>query len=324
MNKYSIGIDIGGTKIAAGIVNSSGKVLIRKNIPTPQENRDGIFVILRQLIHSLTLSAKDNGWELTGIGVGTAGQVDFQQGRVLSGTANIADWNDVPVRDELAKFTVLPVWIDNDVNVVALAEHHLGVAQGESNIVCITLGTGVGGGVISDGRLIRGAWGGASELGHISVHMDGPLCNCGFRGCLETYASGTGIANIMREKLADSSLNVKNSAFTLYKQDPKLITSQLVFQWMKEGDPIAIAVIREMITALSFGIVSFIHTFNPTMIVLGGGVMKEGMWIRDEVGETVRTLGIRSLVDPVKIEIAKLGAEAGMVGAAYQSWLYGN
>jgi glucokinase len=323
MKEYSIGIDIGGTKILAGIVSRSGKVIYRETIPTPRENREGIFYRLHQLIRSHTKVAEENGMKLQGIGVGTAGQIDFERGRVLSGTTNIVDWNDVPLRDELGKHSSLPIWVDNDVNAVALAEHRLGAARGEAHVICLTLGTGVGGGIITDGRLIRGSWGGASELGHVSIDLNGPKCNCGFQGCLETYASGTGIARIMREKLA-AHIGIESPASLLYQQNPSLITSHLVFQWMKEGDKLAQEAVQEMIRALSFGLISFIHTFNPTMVILGGGMMKNGEWIREAVEKQVRTLGIRSLVAPVKIRTAELGSEAGLIGAAYQSWVYNN
>ncbi|XEC97383.1 ROK family protein [Paenibacillus tarimensis] len=320
--EYSIGIDIGGTKIAAGLVNRAGKVIGLSEVPTPNENRQGIYKVLRDLVHSLTRFAARQGIAVKGIGIGTAGQIDFAGGRVLSGTTNIADWNDVPLRDEMSKYISLPVWVDNDVNAAALAEYHFGAARGHNDAVCLTLGTGVGGGVITGGTLLRGAWGGAAELGHMTIDLNGPACNCGFRGCLETYASGTGIARSMREKLASFDTN-DGPAYALFKKDPSLITSRLVFEWKKNGDPLAVEAMNEMTTALSFGIVNLIHVFNPTMVVLGGGIMKDGEWIRDAVRQKAGTLGLRSLVDPVTIEIAELGAAAGLIGAAYQCWLYG-
>ncbi|MDB5084923.1 MAG: hypothetical protein JWN30_1809 [Bacilli bacterium] len=313
--EYSVGIDIGGTKIAAGIVNKSGNIVFRRSAPTPQSSRNEVLDLLDDMIQACFHYANHNGsLPLKGIGIGTAGQIDFHQGRVLSGTANIADWNDVALRDEISKITSLPVWVDNDVNVIALAEHYLGAAQAESNILFLALGTGVGGGIISEGRLIHGAWGSAGELGHLSVNMDGPECKCGFRGCLETYASGTGIANRMREKL--SELHVRQDP------EPEHITSQLVFQLMKSGDKIAGQVVEEMIHALSYAIVSLIHIFNPTMIVLGGGVVEDGEWIRLSVEKQVHAIGLRSMVHPVQIQLAKLGPNAGIIGAAYQSWIY--
>lgn len=300
MEDYAIGIDIGGTKIAAAIVHKSGKIVHQLLIPTPKENRQGILTVLHQVIHSLAEKARQESLLLQGIGIGAAGQIDFERGRVLSGTTNIVDWNDVPLRDEISRITPLPIWVDNDVNVMALAEHQLGVARGEENVVCLTLGTGVGGGVISGGRLLRGAWGGAAELGHISVDMNGPICNCGLRGCLETYVSGSAIAR---------ALGVQP------------ISNDLVSKWMEEGDSSAVAVVDQMITALSYGIVNIIHTFNPTMIILGGGVMNHNEWICQSVQGKISSLGIRSLVDSVKIKMAKLGPESGLIGAAYQCWV---
>lgn len=153
----SIGIDIGGTKIAAGIVDRSGRVLHRLTIPTPSEGRNDILAVLRELICRLsTIQLRDEKFSIVGVGIGTAGQIDFDSGRVLSGTLNIKGWNDVPLRQYVSEFSNLPVWVDNDVNVFALAEAHLGAAQHHQHVVCLTLGTGVGGGVISNGQLDSG------------------------------------------------------------------------------------------------------------------------------------------------------------------------
>jgi glucokinase len=321
----SIGIDIGGTKIAAGIVDRSGRVLHRLTIPTPSAGKNDILVTLREVIQRLsTIEIKHETYSIVGVGIGTAGQIDFDSGRVLSGTVNIKEWNDVPLRDYVSEFSNLPVWVDNDVNVFALAEAHLGAAEGHRHVVCLTLGTGVGGGVISNGHLVRGAWGGAAELGHVSIDMNGPMCNCGLRGCLETYASGPGIARIYKEKLSSNIYPSVPSVDSLNSQmlEPQSITSKTVFQLMRDGDPIARETVELVVQALAVGIVNFIHTFNPTMVVLGGGVMNQGEWLCEAVAQKVYHLGIHSLVQPVQIRVAKLGSDAGLIGAAYQTWVY--
>lgn len=322
MTEYSIGIDIGGTKIAAGIVSQSGQMVHRVSVPTPKMGRVAILERIESLIASLSEYARQHSLApVVGIGIGTAGQVDFAHGRVQSGTINIRDWNDVPLRDHLASSTSLPVWVDNDVNVLALAEAHLGAAQGETDVICLALGTGVGGGVISDGRMVHGAWGSAAELGHVSVDMNGPMCNCGTRGCLELYASGTGIARMMQEKLARNATQNSPSYehFILHRED---ITSRQVFEWMRTGDAIAREVVDTMVYALSVAMVGFIHAFNPTMVVMGGGVMQDGAWLLQRVEESTKCMGLQSLVRPVKFRLAELGPDAGLLGAAYQSWVY--
>ncbi|WP_010282944.1 ROK family protein [Bacillus timonensis] len=321
--EYSIGIDIGGTKIAAGIINKMGSVVIKKTFSTPQETKDSIIQLLENIIFSLSETAKTEGKKLVGIGIGTAGQIDFEKGKVLSGTANIKDWNDVPLRDILSQKTDLPIFVENDVNVLALAEQQLGVGRNVENLICLALGTGVGGGVITGGKLLRGAWGGGAELGHITVDMNGPLCNCGFQGCVETYTSGTGIARMMREALITYHESEGNSELLYYQKHPEEVTSRLVFELMSAGNEVAERVVGTAINALSFAIVSMIHTFNPTLIILGGGVLQEGEWFINKVRERVGELGIRSLVDPVEIKGTQLGNDAGLIGSAIQPWVYG-
>jgi glucokinase len=319
---YSIGIDIGGTKIAAGIVDETGRLVHETAAPTPQTGRDAVLQTIARLVTEETRLAQERDWQpLLGVGIGTAGQVDFATGTVLRGTSNVEDWNDVPLRAWMRQHTDLPVWVDNDVNVVALAEKHLGAARDAEDVVCLALGTGVGGGVICGGRLLHGAFGGAAELGHITVDMNGPACKCGFRGCLELYASGTGIARLMREKLEDPRF-ADHPGRKGGPEALKRLTSREVFAWAKAGDPAAREVMDTALSALAAGIVSLIHTFNPTLVILGGGVMRDGGWIRDEVAERVLQLGIRSLVDAVDIRLAALGPEAGLIGAAWQPWVY--
>lgn len=321
--EYSIGIDIGGTKIAAGIINREGSVLIKKVFSTPQETKNSIIQLLENIIFSLTETARTEEKKLVGIGIGTAGQIDFEKGKVLSGTANIKDWNDVALRDILSKKTDLPIYIENDVNVLALAEQQLGAGRNVENLICLALGTGVGGGVITGGELLRGAWGGGAELGHITVNMNGPLCNCGFQGCVEVYSSGTGIARMMREELDAYRDSEGNNDLLYYQKHPKEVTSRLVFELNNAGNEVAVKVVETAINALSYAIVSMIHTFNPSMIILGGGVLHEGEWFIQKVRERIGILGIRSLVDPVEIKSAQLGDDAGLIGAAIQPWVYG-
>lgn len=319
--EYSIGIDIGGTKISAGIVDRKGVVHTKKVFSTPQETRESILVLLENIIFSLTENANLEGKSLIGIGIGTAGQIDFEKGKVLSGTANIKDWNDVELRDILATKTKLPIFVENDVNVIALAEQKLGAGRDVDDLICLSLGTGVGGGVISGGKMIRGAWGGGAELGHVTVDMNGPACNCGFNGCLEVYSSGTGIARMMREKL-ETYKNNENSELAYYQKHPEEVTSKLVFDLMKAGNELANDVFEISIQALSYAIVSFIHTFNPTVIVLGGGVLQNGEWLIERLSNRVASLGIQSLVSPVEIRLTQLGNDAGLIGSALQPWVY--
>ncbi|MBO0991755.1 ROK family protein [Bacillus sp. SD088] len=306
---YGIGLDIGGTKVAAGIVGSEGEVLFKKTVPTPEMGKEEILILLKTIILELIEWADSHKIKLDGIGIGTAGQVHFYEGKVISGTPNIKDWNGVNLRENIATYTDLPVFVDNDVNVLALAESVFGTAKGHKEVICLALGTGIGGGILSNGELHRGVWGGGAELGHMSIDINGETCNCGLKGCLETYASGTWIGK--RMQMARQELGLSTD-----------VTSRDVFALYRQKDPIAKQVIQTMIHGLSYGIVNLIHLFNPQVVVLGGGVMNEGQWIIDLVQEEINTMGMRSLVDNVEIKISELENESGLIGAAMQAWLY--
>jgi glucokinase len=311
----SIGIDIGGTKIAAGLVTIEGEVLYKQIVPTATEGKEQIIFQLQRLINDLLKEAhKLRLPTLKGIGIGTAGQIDFKNGVVRSGTSNIKDWNDIPLKQEMQRLFGFPTWIDNDVNVVALAESNLGAAKDYANVVFLTLGTGIGGAVIQEGKLLHGEWGGAAELGHMSVDRNGPKCNCGYNGCLEAYASGTGIANQMKHTFR------KNPE--LYDDHIDNITARDVFQWADEGKQHAKSLLDDVMDALAYGTVNIIHAFNPSLIVLGGGIIDQHSWIIPDLQNRVRNLGISSLVQSVSFKKAAFGDEAGVIGAAYQSFFY--
>ncbi|MER2261086.1 MAG: ROK family protein [Psychrobacillus sp.] len=315
--EYSIGIDIGGTKIATGIVGREGNVLSKRIYPTPSSTNKEIVELLTETVDDYLRIATEKGMELVSVGIGSAGQIDYKRGKILSGTVNIKDWNNIDIRKSLSLITNLPIYLDNDANTFAIAEHQLGSGRGVDDVVCLTLGTGIGGGIISGGNVIRGKWGGAAELGHMSVNFNGPDCNCGSKGCIETYASGTGIANRMKEKLCLSN----SGEFTYYKENPHLLTSKEVFAWRKEGLTEAMEIIEQSIKALTFGVVNIIHTFNPSMIVFGGGLAEANSWLISEVKKSLETIGMSSLVKDVELKISKLGQDAGLIGAAYQVWM---
>lgn len=315
--EYSIGIDIGGTKIATGIVGREGNVLSKRIYPTPSSTNKEILELLTETVGDYIRIATEKGMELVSVGIGSAGQIDYKRGKILSGTVNIKDWNNIDIRKSLSLITNLPIYLDNDANTFAIAEHQLGSGKGVDDVVCLTLGTGIGGGIISGGNVIRGRWGGAAELGHISVNFNGPDCNCGSKGCIETYASGTGIANRMKEKLRLSN----RAEFTYYKENPHLLTSKEVFVWREQGSIEAIEIIDQTIKALTFGVVNIIHTFNPSMIIFGGGLAEANSWLISEVKKSLETIGMSSLVKDVELKISKLGQDAGLIGAAYQVWM---
>lgn len=318
--KYSIGIDIGGTKIATALVKESGHMIHQETYKTPRKNREAIIQLLKDRILSYIHLAETEQFELIGIGIGSAGQIDYENGHILSGTDNIKDWNNVPIKTELEKVTHLPIFVDNDANTFAIAEHQLGQGANKDDIVCLTLGTGIGGGVISGGRILHGAWGGAAELGHMTVDVNGPACNCGSRGCIETYASGTGIANRMKARVNEQPENKLEP----YMSRPEDITSKEVFAWADEGISLAVTIIDDAIEKLSYGIINLIHIFNPRLIILGGGLVEGRDWLAQRLESKIQNRGITSLVESTPIVVSKLGSDNGLIGAAQQVWLNRN
>lgn len=318
--KYSIGIDIGGTKIAAGIVDSEGLVLHKKSYSTPNKTSTEILKLLGDIVTALESYAYSKKIDIHGIGVGSAGQIDFKNGTVLSGTDNIRNWNNIKLVDFLRKFTSTPIYLDNDANAFAAAEYLLGNGKGSNSLVCITIGTGIGGGVILDGKILHGEWGGASELGHMTVDINGPNCNCGSKGCIETYSSGTGIANRMKEKLKTTK-TVFTGDLAFINENLDVITSKEVFQLYQSGLDEATEVIDTAVEALSYGVINFIHLFNPSKIVFGGGVLEKNKWLLNSIKEQVKSKGMSALVDSCELVFSGLGYDSGLIGAAHQVWL---
>lgn len=315
--EYSIGMDIGGTKISAGIVDRSGNVSsIRKMDTSRFSMKDEVLDVICGMVVDLLAIAERDSIRITGIGIGSAGQVDYKNGRIMSGTDNINDWNDVHMKTAISSCTDLPVFLDNDGNAFAIAEHQLGFGRGRDDLICLTLGTGIGGGVISSGHLIRGSWGGGGELGHLTVNFKGPACNCGSCGCMEAYASGTGMVNRMLERIRDpDSPNLE-----IYRRKLDILDSKMVLDWYSEGLEEAVSVVEEAISALAYGCVNLIHTFNPELIVFGGGLAEGNRWMVDKVKEKVSQLGMESMTRGVDFKISRLGYDTGLIGAACQTW----
>lgn len=307
---YAIGIDLGGTKINAGIIDEKGHVLSTCSLPTLAGQGsipDRIIETLRNLFQ------RDNGpdlFRLRGIGVASAGQINWEQGSVHFSTDLIPGYTGTPLRQILEERLQMPVFVDNDVNVLTLTEKRLGAAQGLRNFVCVALGTGVGGGIMVDGRIVRGSWGGAGEIGHMSVNFDGLPCICGGVGCLEQYASGTGIGARMRRELESSG------------QSTEGVDAREVLTRWQAGDAVAGRIMDETFRALGAGLASIVHMFNPEMIVLGGGVAESGEAFLERVRAETLKRAMPSFTDNLKFVPAYRGNYSGMIGAGLQLWEY--
>ena len=307
-----IGIDLGGTGIKAGVVNAEGVILARSETPTLAHRpwrdivRDMGLCALRALMQSGYAEA-----DVASIGVGVPGIGDNQKGAVIA-SSNLG-WENISLRDELHTYLHKPLFIDNDATVAGFAESVCGISAGCQSSVFMTLGTGVGAGIMIDGKPWSGFHGVGSEIGHIPMDIGGEPCACGNYGCLEQYCSASAIIRMGRQMV----LQHPDSLMYDYCQgDPKRLTAKMVFDASKELDAVAMKVFNRYVDYLCRAIYTITTFLDPEMIVLGGGVSKAGDYLLHAVRERIpRYLLFKSLPYP-RIEIARLGADAGMIGAA--------
>jgi glucokinase len=304
-----LGIDIGGTKLAAGVSTEGGELLSQAQLPTlADEGPDAVIERILELSRTVVADAGCRMDDLERIGIGCGGPLDPWRG-VITNALNLPGWIDIPIVDRIQRALGRPASVDNDANAAALAEHRFGAGRGVRNLVYLTVSTGVGGGVIADDRLLRGENGNAAELGHVSVDVDGRACHCGSIGCLETYASGTNIAAIAREWLAgsDEASALRDLAEPVRAED--------VAAAARAGDAVASEVWGRAMLLLGAGIVSIIHAFNPALVVLGGGVTRAGDDLFAPVRDVVAKRTMPWLRDVVEVVPAALGTSTGILGA---------
>jgi glucokinase len=262
------------------------------------------------------------GLDVAGIGLGCAGTVDWGRGTVVMSPHLPLD--DTPVRARIAAATGLPTTLDNDANVAALAETRVGVARGSRHVVMLTLGTGVGGGLVLDGRVYRGATGSAAELGHIRVASDGEPCNCGGTGCLEAYASGRALERIARGIVGKRGADTRGT--TVYAEalaDLEArgrLTGETVGTLALQGDRAAGDAVREVAGWLGVGLTSLANVFNPEVMVVGGGLVTLGELLLAPAREVLARCGLSPNREIARVVPAALGNEAGLVGAALLAW----
>ncbi|CAH1200570.1 Glucokinase [Paenibacillus plantiphilus] len=309
-----ISVDLGGTKLLAAVIDERGSVLRREVKPTPVG--EGAAVVLETIaasVLSLTRESKEGELPPEGIAIVAAGTIDIARS-IIRYAANLK-FRDVAIGDELRRLTGLPVLLENDANGAAYGEWKHGAGVGSDDCLFITVSTGIGGGFVSGGRLVRGATGSAGEIGHISIDRSGPLCPCGNRGCVELYASGTAIARTAARDMI-SGARPAGRVGELSGGEAANVTSRHVAQAAAEGDPYALAVAAEAGRALGFALISGVHLLNPQVVVIGGGASHIGDPLLGPMRETFVRYGIRSMTEPVRIDRAKLGGDAGIIGAA--------
>jgi glucokinase len=306
---HTIGLDIGGTKIAAGLVSEDGELLakVRRETPAtdPEEIEDAAADAVAELVAAHAVEA---------VGVAAAGFVDASRSTIVF-APNLA-WREQPMRADLEARTGLPVVVENDANAAAWGEFRHGAGREVEDMVLVTVGTGLGGGVVIGGRLLRGAAGFAAELGHVRVVPDGHRCGCGNRGCWEQYASGRALVREARE-LARSDTPMAARLLELAGGDADAIEGPHVTQAAEEGDPAAVELLADLGRWLGEGIASIVAVLDPSMVVVGGGVSEAGDLLLEPARAAFRRqLTARGHRPEPEIRLATLGNDAGMIGAA--------
>ncbi|MGZ4494678.1 MAG: ROK family glucokinase [Nocardioides sp.] len=305
----TVGVDIGGTKVLAGVVDSTGRVLARERRATHGSSPAAVEDTIVGLVQDFRAS-----YDVAAVGVGAAGFVDATRSTVMF-SPHLA-WRDEPLRDAVMGRLGLPVVVDNDANTAALAESRFGAGVGQRIVLCVTLGTGIGGALVIDNRVFRGAHGMAGEFGHMQVVPDGHRCQCGNRGCWEQYASGNALVRDARELLAADS-PVAHRLRELVGGDPAALTGPLVTEAARDGDPVSRELFADMGAWLGVGLAGMTAAFDPSCIIVGGGVSEAGdLLLAPARAAFRRTLTGRGYRPEPPIIGAALGPDAGFIGAA--------
>lgn len=305
---HAVGIDIGGTKIAAALVDESGQILREARVATPMGDGDEIVNAVVALVEELAA-----GESVIGVGVAAAGFIDARQAKVLY--APNLSWRNYPFKAKLEALLPYEVIIENDANAAGWAEFRYGAGRGTKNMTMLTIGTGVGGAVIADSKMLRGGFGIAGELGHIRVVPDGRLCGCGAHGCIEQYGSGTALLRAARE-LADSS-EESGSRLRELREEAGELTGEQVYQAILEGDAGALRLLRELGAWLGQTIASLSAVLDPELVVIGGGVSSAGELLLEPIREAyLANMPARGFRPELQLKIAEFVNDAGVVGAA--------
>lgn len=300
---FYIGLDLGGTNLKYALGDENGQILIKKQRPSlARETSDVILNNLVDAVHDLCSKRKRN---ITAVGIGSPGCIDFEKGRIVGIAANLPNWSGAPIKQRLQRLIDMPVFVDNDANLMALAETRLGAAKNYKNVVCITVGTGIGGGIVIGGELYRGATYSAAEIGHMSIEVNGKKCDCGNKGCLELYTAAPALVDHYVQKLKQSGL--------FYSETE--INPEYIFEKARIDEDLAIETINEVCEYLGAGIANIVNLINPEIIVIGGGVSGAGDPFIKRIAKVVKARALNANTKRLKIVQASLGNDAGVIGA---------
>lgn len=311
-SKLVIGVDVGGTKVAAGLVDVQGEIRIQSRTPmiATGDASKGLAAVSAAIQALFPASSKRP--PIGAIGICAPGPLNPLTGVIIN-PPNLAIWHNYPLADEMRRLYDASVKIDNDANAAALAEAKWGAGRGYRNIFYATIGTGIGTGIIFDGRIYHGKTGAAAEGGHMGIESNGPLCNCGKRGCIETLAAGPAIARRARQKL---SKNPKSLLYELAGGDPQAVTSQMVAKACASGDEIAAEVMRETLDLLAYWLGNIIDLLEPDIIVIGGGVSLMLAPFLNAIRNRWKGACLNPAPLDIPLVLARYGEDAGIAGAA--------
>ena len=314
---YVMGLDLGGTNIVCLLMTGKGQVVSRDTRPTLA--KEGKGRVLSQIVNSAERILEESETKLgispksiIGLGVGSPGPLSIKKG-LIHFSPNLPGWNNVPLVDILRDRIALPIFLENDANAAALGEWWRGAGKEVDNLVLLTLGTGIGGGIIVQGEVLHGAWDTAAEIGHMIIHEGGLVCGCGKKGCLEAYASATGVIKRTLAAIREGRESVLADAV---KKRRESITCELVYKTAEEGDSLSRWIVEETARYLGIGIASIVNVLNPKMVILSGGMIAAGDSIFKPVRKHARENALTAAIEGVKIVPATLSGNSGAIGAA--------
>ncbi|MFC3039063.1 ROK family glucokinase [Virgibacillus xinjiangensis] len=312
MSKYIAGIDIGGTTIKIGLISQAGEIMEKWEIPTDTSDQGKHIVkdIWESIVTKLASIGKVRD-DILGLGVGAPGFIDGDTGFVFE-AVNIG-WKDLDLAGQLKEMSNLPVFVQNDANIAVLGENWKGAGNQAQNVIAITLGTGVGGGIIANGDIVDGENGMAGEIGHFTIDPEGHLCNCGRRGCLETIVSATGM---VRQAVEQARQYPEGKLAKLQKQKGS-ISAKDIADLAAEGDTPSIRIIKKNAEILGRLISNMGTVINPSKVLIGGGVSKAGDMLIDEIAHAFHGYALKRVSDICEIKQAELGNDAGIIGGAF-------
>jgi len=308
-----LGVDLGGTKILTAVTNSQGKILSRDHSITPAKK--GHEAVMQSILESAQRALEQADVaisELTAVGIGAPGLSNSETG-ILFTSPNLPGWQDIPLRDIMQEKLGKKTFLINDANAAALGEFCFGAARGARNFIYITLSTGIGGGIVIDGKIYTGAIGTAGEVGHMTIDDNGPICNCGNKGCWETLASGTALAREAKHRIKEGA---RTSILEYAKNDVEKVTAQVIYSAAEQGDSLSKELIARTGYYVGVGLANLINIFNPELIVIGGGLSNIGDML---LGPALKTAGERAYKEAfqaVRFASAGLGRNSGVLGAA--------